>query len=43
MEQFTKAELWGKVLELQYELELEKQSKEKLKEQLILSYERSNY
>jgi len=29
MEQFTKAELWGKVLELQYELE-------QAKEQLIL-------
>jgi len=30
MEQYTKAELWGKVLELQYELE-------QAKEQLILS------
>jgi len=30
MEQFTKAELWGKVLELQYQLE-------QAKEQLILS------
>jgi hypothetical protein len=36
MEQFTKAELYGKVQELQYELE-------QLKQQLILSYERSNY
>ena len=30
MEQFTKAELWGKVLELQYQLQ-------QAKEQLILS------
>ena len=36
MEQFTKAELYGKTLELQYE-------NEKLKEQLILSYERNKY
>ena len=36
MEQFTKAELYGKVQELQYELE-------QLKQQLILSYERNNY
>jgi len=36
MEQFTKAELYGKVQELQYE-------NEKLKEQLILSYERNKH
>jgi hypothetical protein len=36
MEQFTKAELYGKVQELQHELE-------QLKQQLILSYERSNH
>ena len=36
MEQFTKAELYGKVQELQHE-------NEKLKEQLILSYERNKY
>ncbi len=36
MEQYTKAELYGKTLELQYENEI-------LKEQLILSYERSKY
>jgi hypothetical protein len=43
MEQYTKAELWGKVLELQHELELEKQSREKLKKQLIINYERNKY
>lgn len=36
MEQFTKAELYGKTLELQHE-------NEKLKEQLILSYERNQH
>ena len=37
MEQYTKAELYGKVLELQHE-------NEQLKHQLILSYEqRSKY
>lgn len=36
MEQFTKAELYGKVQELQYE-------NEKLKEQLILQNERNKY
>ena len=36
MEQFTKAELYGKVQELQYE-------NEKLKEQLISSYERKQH
>jgi hypothetical protein len=36
MEQYTKAELYGKTLELQYE-------NEKLKEQLILSYERNKH
>jgi len=37
MEQYTKAELYGKVLELQQELELERQSKEQLKQQLIFN------
>ena len=36
MEQFTKAELYGEVLELRDE-------NEKLKEQLILSYERNKH
>ena len=37
MEQYTKAELYGKVLELQHELELERQFKEQLKQQLIFN------
>lgn len=36
MEHYTKAELYGEVLELQHE-------NEKLKEQLILSYERNKH